>query len=186
MKLRINLLAPALLAPTLLALSACDQAADAPAVAETAEAEDVSAGPTEAKLDTTMPGAASEFAYAELLALEPDDGTIIADSTAGAGLCSFADESGRVILTVGAPTEEEKPGAGVVRPNGQPATALYAQSGGTEYLINGPTLEREGIDGAFTMTVVILRADDDASATLTVKLAEGERDPYQGTWSCAA
>lgn len=169
-----------------LALSACDQAEQAPVVAETTEAENVAVAPTEAKLDTTLPGADGEYAYAELLALEPDDGTIIADSTKGAGLCTFADEGGRVLLTVGAPTEEEKPGAGVVRPNGQAATALYAQSGGTEYLLNGPTLEREAIDGVFGMTAVVLLAEDKSSATLTLKFAEGERDPYQGTWSCTA
>ncbi|WP_066556255.1 hypothetical protein [Croceicoccus bisphenolivorans] len=184
MKLRIALLASPVLAG--LALSACEQAAEAPVVAETTTAENVVVAPTEAKLDTTLPGAQSEFAYAELLALEANDGTIIADSTKGAGLCVFMDEGGRALLTAGAPTQEEKPGAAVVRPNGQAATALYAQSGGTEYLLNGPTFVREGADGTLPITAIVLVADDKASATLTLKFPDGERDPYTGKWSCSA
>ncbi|RVQ69041.1 hypothetical protein EKN06_02175 [Croceicoccus ponticola] len=179
MKLRIALLAS-------LALAGCDKPDEAPVAAETTEAENVIVAPTEAKLDTTLPGADGEQAYAELLALEANDGTIIADSTKGAGLCFFTDEGGRALLTVGAPKIEDKPGAGVVRPNGQPATALFAQSAGTDYLVNGPTLERKPVDGAIAMSVAIVLADDKSSATLTLKTPGSERDSYQGTWSCPA
>lgn len=167
-----------------LALAGCDKAADQPAALETTKAEDVVVAPTEAKLDTTLPGANSEYAYGELLTLQANDGSLIADSTKGAGYCRFTDEGGRVLLTVGAPREEDKPGAGVVRPNGQPAIALFAQSGGTDYVRNGPTLERKPVDGAIAMTVAVTLADDKESATLALKVPDGERDPYLGKWTC--
>lgn len=173
-----------ILAP-LLVLAACnDEPAAEPVAAATAEAENVVVAPTEAKLDTTLPGANGEYAYAELLELQPNDGSLIADTTTGAGLCRFADDGKRILLSVGAPRQEDKPGAGVVRPNGKPALALYAQSGGTDYMRGGPTLERKPTDGGIGMTVLVKLADDSKSATLTVKLAEGERDPILGTWTC--
>lgn len=178
MKLRLALLCA-------LAVSACDQPAEEPVAVETETAQTIFA-PDEPRLDETLPGAGSEYAYADLLALEPDDGVVIADSTKGAGFCTFTDEGGRVILSAGAPTEEEKAGAAVVRPNGQPATALYAQAGGSEYITTGPIFEREAVDGALGMTVTIVKADDTGAATLTFDVADGERDPYNGTWSCQA
>lgn len=180
------ILRTALLAASLLALAACDKPAETPVAAQATKAENVVVAPTEAKLDVTMPGANSEFAYAELLELQAEDGTLIADSTKGAGLCRFTDDGGRVLLTVGAPLQDDKPGAGVVRPNGKPAMALFAQAGGTEYLLGGPTLERKPVDGGLAMSVAVTLADDKKSATMAIKLPEGERDPYIGTWSCEA
>lgn len=174
----------AILVTSLVALAACDKPVDAPVEAATTKAENVAVAPTEAKLDTTLPGANSEYAYAELLELQADDGTLIADSTKGADLCTFADEGGRVLLSVGAPPQDDKAGAGVVRPNGKPAMALFAQADGTDYIRNGPTLERKAVDGGLALTVAVTLADDKKSATMAVKLPEGERDPYVGTWSC--
>lgn len=178
------ILRTAILATSLIALAACDKPADAPVAAETTKAENVVVAPTEAKLDTTLPGANSEYAHAELLELQRDDGTLIASTTKGAGLCTFSGEGGRVLLTVGAPLQDDKPGAGVVRPNGKPAMALFAQAGGTDYILNGPTLERKAVDGGLAMTVAVTLADDKKSATMAVKLPDGERAPYVGAWSC--
>lgn len=178
----------ALLSLTLapLALAACDEPVEEPlVVGETEPAAEISFAPNQAKMDAEQPGAGNEYSYIDLLALEPNDGTLIAESTRGAGYCRFSDESGRTLLTVGQPTMEEKPGAGVVRPNGQPAMALYAQAGGSDYLTNGPTLERSGEEGELAMTVVVTKADDTGAATLLVKIPEGERDPYNGTWTCS-
>ncbi len=176
MKLRIALLCA-------LAVSACSQPAEEPVAVET-ETVQTSFAPDEARLDETLPGAGSEYAYAELLALEPDDGVVIAESTKGAGFCTFTEEGGRVLLSAGAPTEEEKAGAAVVRPNGQPAAALYAQADGSEYITTGPIFVREAVDGVIGMTATIVKADDTGSATLTFEVPDGERAPYNGTWSC--
>lgn len=167
-----------------LTLAACDQAEEPPVVAETEPAEQVMFAPDEARFDADQPGATNEYSYIDLLALEPNDGTLIAGGTTGAGFCFFEDESGRALLTVGAPTQGDKPGQGVVRPNGKAPIVVYAQSGGPDYLSGGPTMEREAVEGEIGMTVTVLLAEADSSATLTVSIPEGERDPYQGTWNC--
>lgn len=178
MKLRIALLCA-------LAVSACDQPAEEPVAVET-ETVQTTFAPDEARLDETLPGANSKYAYGQLLALEPDDGVVIADSTKGAGFCTFTDEGGRVILSAGVPAEDEKPGAAVIRPNGKPATALYAQADGSEYVASSPTFAREAADGAIGMTVAIVKSDDSNAATLTLDVDDGEGAPYNGTWSCKA
>ncbi|AKM09940.1 hypothetical protein [Croceicoccus naphthovorans] len=180
MKTRIALLG-------LLALAACDQPAEEPiVVGETPAAEEISFAPDQVKVDAEQPNADIEYSYIDLLTLEPDDGVVIADSTKGAGFCTFTVEDGGVVLSVGAPTDEEKAGAAVVRPNGKAAMALYAQNDGSEYLVNGPILERTGEDDGFPYKVTIVKSDENGAATLTVSVPEGERDPYNGVWACTA
>ncbi|WP_144095094.1 hypothetical protein [Croceicoccus sediminis] len=180
MKLRIALLCA-------LAVSACDQPAEEPAVVdETPAAEATSVAPDQEIYDDAQPNAGNEYSYIDLLPLEPDDGSVIADITTGAGLCTFTVEDGPVILSVGAPLENEKAGAGVVRPNGVPAIVLYAFDDGADYLKNSPMLSRDG-DAEFAgMTVTVVKAEDSDAATLTVDIGDGERDPYNGTWVCKA
>lgn len=162
-----------------LALAACGRSEEEPA-------PNVSPVPT-----PTVSAAPSTLALAPLQA---GDGQVVADSMSNVGGCSFHDQAGTLLLSVGIPDNyglaegAGGPAIGVARINGTP-TKLTADKADAAFVENGPKLSGVGF------TVTVLRAEGEGktldrelveyAADLVVADGGGDSRTYSpGGWRC--
>lgn len=153
--------------------------------------EDEEAAPNASPVPT--PTVSAQASGLSLAPLQSGDGQVVADNMSNVGGCSFHDQTGTLLLSVGIPdtygmSTSDTPAIGVARINGR-AIKLTLENALPRTVEEGPALSGEGF------TVTVLRAEGEGktldrevveyAADLVVSDGSGDSRTYSpGGWRC--